>query len=42
MRRWDLRVYEKAYSILVWKPEGEYDHCEDVGIEGRIISKWSL
>jgi hypothetical protein len=31
-----------AYSISVWKPGGEYEHSEDVGMEGRILSKWSL
>jgi hypothetical protein len=31
-----------ACSISVWKPDGEYQHSEDVGIDGRIISKWSL
>jgi len=28
-----------ACKVLVWKPEGK-DHLENLGIEGRIISKW--
>jgi hypothetical protein len=28
-----------AYGVLVWKPE--VDYLEDLGVDGRIILKWS-
>jgi hypothetical protein len=33
-----------AYTILVGRPEGKRprDHCEDLGIGGRITLKWTL
>jgi hypothetical protein len=30
-----------AYNVLVWKPK-ERDHLEDLGIEGRIILKYTF
>jgi hypothetical protein len=31
-----------AYRVLVRKPEGEIDHLENVGVNGRIIFKMDL
>jgi hypothetical protein len=30
-----------AYRVSVGKPEGR-DHCEDVGVGGRITLRWTL
>jgi hypothetical protein len=29
-----------AYRVLVGKPEGEKNHLENVGVNGRTILKW--
>jgi hypothetical protein len=36
---WDRR---KFYKIFVGKPEGERDHSEDGGVDGRMGSEWIL
>jgi len=29
-----------VYRVLVGKPEGERDHLEDPGVDGRLILRW--
>jgi hypothetical protein len=31
-----------AYRILAGKPEGKKDHLENLGVDGKIIIKYSL
>jgi hypothetical protein len=32
----------KVYKVLLGKPEGERDHSEDQGVDGRMGSEWIL
>jgi hypothetical protein len=35
------RKWSNVYRVLVGKPERK-DHLEDQGVDGRIVSKWTL